>query len=182
MCTCGTTDHHIIANRQTADGIGVALWSDGAVTGRLGAALQGVPVARPRTVEAITASRAAGWMFAGDVALYDAAEIGALYDACRWAVARGHHAAAMRRRVVEVARPTVRPLWTVQSADRDGNPTERTWRLPRIRRAWAGLCVFDFPAKALRYQVFNVNHADTCTPTAFNFATLADLGAYLHSL
>ena len=43
MCTCGTTDTHEIARRQTADGIGVVLWSDGAITGRLGVALHGIP-------------------------------------------------------------------------------------------------------------------------------------------
>ena len=81
-------------------GIGVVVWSDGAITGRLGVALRGVPVARPRTPEARTAALRAAWMFADEACLYDADEIGALYAACRWAVANGRDLAAMRRRLV----------------------------------------------------------------------------------
>ena len=92
----------------------------------------------------------------------------------------------MRARLRQLATPTIRPTWDVVSADRDGRPTERVWRLPRLR--WPGLAVFDFPNRAERYEVFNVHRGDRRAPsdyattTGCRFATLADLAAHLHSI
>jgi hypothetical protein len=95
-CTCGETASHEIGRRYTFDGTAIVLCSDGAVTGRLGFKLPRVPVARPRTPEARRASLAAAWLLAGEVWLYALAELPALYDACRWAAARGGTAALLR--------------------------------------------------------------------------------------
>lgn len=179
-CTCEIAAAHIIARRQTADGIGVVVWSDGAITGRLGSALSGVPVVRPRSADAVATSRAVGWMFADEVCLYDADEAGALLDACRWAVTRGLSVTGARRRFADAARPTVRPVWQVIATDRDGNPRERVWRLPRLR--WPGLAVFDIGSAAHRYQVWTVDRKDVCEPTGVHFATLGEIAGYLHSL
>jgi hypothetical protein len=37
-CSCGETAPHVIARRETADGIAIQIWHDGAVTGRHGLA------------------------------------------------------------------------------------------------------------------------------------------------
>lgn len=63
LCSCGNTQTHIVATRQTFDGIGVAMWSDGALTGRLGALLFNVPVARPKTAEARNLAITLGGLF-----------------------------------------------------------------------------------------------------------------------
>lgn len=34
-CTCGNPNPHVIAKRRTVDGIDLAFWSDGQLTGRL---------------------------------------------------------------------------------------------------------------------------------------------------
>lgn len=83
LCTCGCTEAHRIATRTTADGIFAVLWSDGMVTSALGLALRGVPMVRPRTAEAFQRALRAGWAFMGRVELFDASEIGGLYQQCR---------------------------------------------------------------------------------------------------
>lgn len=179
-CTCGNTKPHHVAQRLTADGIAVVLWCDGAVTGRLGYALPGVTVVRPSAAK-VEAARAAGRLLLGEVELYDLSEVPALYAACRWAAERGQGPGAVRARLETVSRPTVAPAWEVLRADRDGNPTERVWRLPRIR--WPGLAVFDACSSTQRYQLMRIDRAerDTCYPTGFKFSTLAALAAHLHS-
>lgn len=179
-CSCGTRAAHEIARRTTADGTAIVLWSDGAVTGRLGFKLPGVPVARPRTPEARRVSLAAAWLLAGEAWLYELAELPALYAACRWAAARGGDAGDARARLAAAAGPSVRPVWTVTSTDRDGKPTERVWRLPRLR--WPGLAVFDFCGRAERYELFNIDRTDVCTTTGIRFATLAELAAHLDDI
>jgi len=52
-CTCGDRAEHIIARRRTADGHDLHLHAGGALTGAVGYALPGVPVARPRTLDAL---------------------------------------------------------------------------------------------------------------------------------
>lgn len=74
-CSCGETSPHVVAKRVTADGIGVEIWHDGAVTGRIGQALHGVPIARPRTAESLAVSLAAGWLLAGEVEIYNIDEV-----------------------------------------------------------------------------------------------------------
>lgn len=75
ICSCGETTAHVIARRETADGIAVQIWHDGAVTGRYGRALPGIPVARPRTAEAIERERGAARLLADEVSLYNFAEL-----------------------------------------------------------------------------------------------------------
>lgn len=187
-CTCGETATHEIARRQTADGATVVLWSDGAVTGRMGFKLPGVPMVRPTSAAPLRTALAAAWLLAGEVSLYDCAELPALYAACRWVAARGGQPGDVRARLAaaEAAPPSLRPLWTVISADRDGRPTERMWRLPRLR--WPGLAVFDFCGRAERYEVFSVHRGDRRAPgsyattTGFRCATLTELAAYLHAI
>ena len=106
-CSCGTSTPHVIARRMTADGIGVVLHHDGAVTGRFGSGLAGVPVVRPRTSEARDLALRAGWIFADEVCLYDYSELGALYAACRWAAAHDGLPGTVRDRMARPARAPV---------------------------------------------------------------------------
>ncbi len=180
ICTCGNETDHEIARRETADGVTVYLWSDGAVTGRMGFALRGVTLVRPKTAEAIRRERAAGWMLMGDVCLYDLDEVGALYDACRWAARRGLGVAGARERLVNSKGPRVTPHWEVYQTDRDGNPRVRVWRLPRI--AWHGLAVWDEVAPGHsrgRYLVCTVDRDGVAESTGMYFSNLRDLAAYL---
>lgn len=179
-CSCGNTKPHHVAQRLTADGIAVVLWCDGAVTGRMGYGLPGVTVVRPSSEAKLAAARAAGWLLMGEVALYNLSEVRALYAACRWAAERGEGPGAVRARLEAVSRPTIAPTWEVVRADRDGNPTERVWRLPRIR--WPGLAVFDMCSSAERYELMRVaGNGETCFRTGFKFSTLVALAAHLHS-
>lgn len=169
-----------IARRRTCDGVTVTLWSDGAVTGRMGFKLPGVPVAAPRSDEGRRVTLAAGWLLAGEVELYDASELGSLYAACRWAAERGLMPGDVRARFAATQRTALRPTWEVMSTDRDGQPTSRVWRLPRI--LCPGVAVWDHVsvgAKNARYEVMAVDRDGVCTPTGFRFPTLAALTKHL---
>lgn len=165
----------VAARRQTADGVRVELWTDGTVTGLLGRQIRDVPMSRDPGV---------GWAVAGAVELYDADELPLLYRACRRVVRAGGPTgvtpigAAFEELCL---RRSVPFAWTVLHADRDGKPTERVSRLPRLR--WPGLVVFDFcggPHSARgRYQVYTVNHKDECSPTGCAFGRLIDLRRHL---
>jgi hypothetical protein len=141
-CPCGEAHPHEIARRHTADGISVHLESDGKVLGLFGRSLRGVPVRRPRTSDAHRHAVKAGRMFMEWVSFYDAAELGTLYsDACE-AARRGVSIRAVQRER-ETAQPAPPPLtWTTVRADRDGKPTERHARLPRL--LWPDLAVADY--------------------------------------
>lgn len=96
-CSCGDSGTHRIAERETADGWWVCLWSDGAIAQRLGHAFPGVPIVRPRSEAAARVAIAAGWLFLDEVALYDSAELPALYAAARRVAARGGSHSDLRR-------------------------------------------------------------------------------------
>jgi len=101
-CSCGHAGLHRIAERETADGWVVCLWSDGAIAGRLGNSIPGVPIARPRTEATARVALAAGWLFLDEVALYDSAELPALYAAARRVAARGGSHVDLRRAMARV--------------------------------------------------------------------------------
>lgn len=82
-CSCGQTESHVIARRNTADDVAVEIWHDGCVTGRFGRALPGVPCVRPRTQEAVEREIVAARLFSDKVSLYNLAELPALYTECR---------------------------------------------------------------------------------------------------
>jgi len=183
MCTCGNTEPHIIARRSTLDGIGIVCWDNGAIVGRFGTALPGVPVVRPRTDAARAASVVAAHLFMGEVEIYDLSETGALYEACRWAALHGGQPGDVRRRLTKTSAPTLTPVWTVLSTDRDGTPTERYWRLPRLR--WPGLAVWDHVnhGRSGRYEIVAIDRrdSDTCMSTGIFFRTQAELFSHLLS-
>lgn len=178
-CSCGNETCHVIGKRLTADGVRVELHSDGAVVGRFGFALDGVPVARPRTVEGHTIALRAGWLFLGEVEIHDAAELGALYAACRWTAERDGLPGTVRARLAHLRRPALVPSWTIVSADRDGNPTCRYWRLPRV--VSPGTVVWDHvSASGGRYEIGHVAPGDDVfSTTGIRFATLAEVSNFI---
>lgn len=180
----------VISKGKTADGVGVTLWSDGAVTGRMGYALKGVPIVRPKTQAKRDAAIRAGFMLMSDLTLYDASELGAAYKAYRWAADRNKNHGQARARFSDGGKKPkgkvsgLKPKWTVLSADRDGKSTERVWRLPRIR--WPGLVVLDHHSKGHggreRYELMSIDRTELMTPTGFSFKNLSDLEKHLQSL
>lgn len=181
-CACGETSAHEVSNRKTADGTGVVLWSDGAVTGRMGLKLPGVPMVRPRTETGASVALAAGWLLMGEIGLYDLDEVPGLYGACRWAATRNGTPGDVRARANR--RPPLRPSWVVVQADRDGTPTERVWRLPRL--LWPGLVVWDHVHRGARrggrYEVFSVDRDNVCMTTGCAFDRLSELAAHLETI
>lgn len=138
-CSCGDTASHVVMRRATADGKHVLLWDDGSLTWALGYAIRGC--GRPRTAAQIELALRAGRLALGDVCLYTADKVSDLVKAARWTAARGGFPGDMRRRYAEITAPKgLRPTWTVLSADRDGRPTCRVWRLPRL--GWGDLAVW----------------------------------------
>ena len=111
--------------------------------------------------------------------MYDAEELGAFYKACRQATSKG----LTRAHLPEKA-PALRPNWTLVETDRDGNPVERFWRLPRLQ--WPGLAVFDYCGRRNssggRYEVFTIDRDNVCFTTGMRFSTLEALAEYLYSL
>lgn len=168
-CSCGNAATHQMARRTTGDGVDVVLWSDGSVTGRLGYALPGVPLRRGDV--------SAGWMLLSEACLYDADELGSLYDACFWAARRGLSVGAARGRL---RRRRLYPTWQVLRADRDGRPRERVWRLPRLR--WPGLVVWDYCSGRSRYELCSIDRGGVCRTTGLRFANLDELARHLDNV
>ena len=175
-CICGQEKDHPIARRATADGTHVLLWSTGEVTGALGYKLPGVPMRRDLPT---------GRRFIDEVCLWDTSELWALYKAARKPGLPGE----VRKRAHGYLNPPPKPVWEVVSADRDGRPTERVWRLPRL--AWPGLHVFDVArgrGAGDRYQVWYEDRGhlgqERCVlrDTGMSFRTLTDLGRYLEEV
>jgi hypothetical protein len=147
-CTCGDTKRHSIASRRTSDGVAVVLWSDGSMTGNLGA-LPGLPAVRPRSsAEALRA----GWLLLGEVELYERGELADLYAACRWTAQRDGLPGTVRARLHRA--PRLNPAWTLIETDRDGRPVERFWRLPRMR--WPGLAVWNRVNTTEPYELMDI--------------------------
>lgn len=80
-CSCNNPESHIIARRQTADGVTVCLWSDGLVSFLLGRYLPGVRPSRGGWQQ--DADLTAGWALMGEVCCLDAAEVAPAFQALR---------------------------------------------------------------------------------------------------
>jgi hypothetical protein len=85
-CTCGNSELHAIARRTTADGVTVALWSDGDITDRLGFRIRGVGKTRGAGPAALDRALRVGWLVMNNVCVYDFSEVAALVKAGRRAV------------------------------------------------------------------------------------------------
>lgn len=182
ICTCGEPESHVIAKRRTADNIAVLLWSDGAVTGRFGD-LPDVTRVRPRTREATNAALRAGWLLMGEVEIHNLSEVPALYGACRWTAERDGLPGTVRARLTEMRRPSLTPVWTVEMTDRDGKPTSRYWRLPRL--VSPGTVLWDHVsvgAAGGRYEIHRIipgTHGETCMPSGILFSTIRDAISFI---
>jgi hypothetical protein len=141
-CTCGEPHPHEVMRRHTVDGISVHLESDGKVLGLFGRSLRSVPVRRPRTATSHRLALNAGRMFMNALGFYSADELGQLYADAREAARRGVEIRDVQRERREAPAPPPALAWTVIHADRDGKPTERHARLPRL--LWPDLAVADY--------------------------------------
>lgn len=182
FCTCGDPEPHTIARRTTADGYHVLLHEQGGITGLMGFTIRGVPFASPRTPEGVALALRAGWLFMGEVCLYDIDELPALYAAARKVASRHGLPGDLRAEMARSREPHILLQWQVMHADRDGRPTARIARLPRLR--WPGTYVWH---ESGRYEVMQElsgarGHADTAlTTTGFAFASQRELFAWLLS-
>lgn len=182
-CTCGDRDEHIAARRRTADGFDVHLLSGGALVGYMGA-LPGVPVARPRTADALARDLAAGWLVVGVVALYDLGELGMLYDAARRLVAARPSATPGDLREAFAAAEEGAQLDRIAASIRWEHVSGGLWlgRLPRMR--WPHTAV---SREGGRYEVrMIVTRAgagswvgEVAEPTGHTFTSLRDLARHL---
>lgn len=181
LCSCGESAPHVIARRHTDDGVAVEFWHDGAITGRLGLKLPGVPVARPRTAAAVALARATAALVAGEVELCDVADLPRLVACARRVAARGGLPGDVRA-AFHATETTIRLAWEIYSTDRDGAPAVRVARLDRIR--WPGLAVWH---ERGRYEVMTITRGtalgarsnEALTPTGIVFDSQRDLCVYL---
>lgn len=184
-CSCGETTPHVIAKRETADGIAVQIWHDGAITGRFGRALPGVPVARPRSDDGLSLARRIASLFSDAVSLYDAVELPQLYACAKRVAQHGGTSCGVVSAFNATDRPTLRLAWDVYATDRDGTPTVRVSRLDRIR--WPGLVVWH---ERGRYELLALSNGlapfwrsrEALTDTGLVFATQRDLRDHLFSI
>lgn len=171
----------VIARRQTADDKAVSLWNDGSLTwGRMGTVIKGS--AHPRTDAQIREALAAGHLMMGEIELYDSDDVPRLIEVAR-KVARRNGLPGDVRREFAKGRP-LRPHWQVQETDRDGRPTVRVWRLPRITHP--GLVIWDEVrgSHGARYRVMTEilergRRSGTLADTGVRFKDLASLDKYL---
>jgi hypothetical protein len=110
--------------RNSADGIIVCMWSDGAVTSALGRRIPGVPVVRPKCPEAATVARRAGRLFMGEACIHNFADLAGLYKACT-KVARVGGLPGDVRAAMRVARNAVAIPFVVTECGWDGKPVEK---------------------------------------------------------
>jgi hypothetical protein len=167
----------IVARRKTSDHKDVALWSDGTLTwGRIGTVIKGSPHAR--TPAQVKDALDAGWLVMGEVELYDADDVTRLIEVARKVAKRGGLPGDVRREFAKDA--PLKPVWEIQEADRDGKPTVRVWRLPRLSHP--GLAVWDEVrgSHGKRYQVMQeMQHGSGTYTSIAQFKDLASLSKYL---
>ena len=159
-----------IARRITSDGAHVILWSDGSVLLPLG---QHIPGWGQRRLKG-----RAGWLFLGEIELYDLEELPALAKAARWAD-RGEKTPGEMRAYLHRP-PPLNLVWDVARTDPSGRPSLRTCVLDKFR--WPGLAVWH---ERGRYTLCTVetSGADlTCFPTGFVFRSLSNLSAHLREI
>lgn len=176
-CTCGEVALHTVARRSTADGKHVLLWSDGSLTWALGYAIKGS--AFPRTAEQRERALRAGWLVVGEVCIHNADDVSDLVAAARWVADRDANGLPgdVRARLRAMRTPSgPKPVWTVLEADRDGRPTLRVWKLPRL--GWSGLAVWH---ERGRFEVMREvrRGAGTYETTGFRASTLRGVRALL---
>jgi hypothetical protein len=194
FCTCGEPEPHVIAHRLTYDGIGVNLWSDGAITGVLGLKLKGVPIRRPKTQEAAARLRKVGMLALGEVCIRKVDELPALIKAADKAASLDNMPGTLRRLMREEQdKPApIKLHWQTLTTDRNGRVTERVAVLPRLR--WPGVAVWDYcggpGSREGRYGIAyrskgqgNLGASDvTYEPSGPSFKRLSEVFAFLHTL
>jgi hypothetical protein len=174
-CSCGERGAHVVARRETADGIAVQIWHDGAVTGRYGRALPGVPVARPRTTDAIERERAASNLIADEISLFGLSELPRLYACARRVAANGGGRSEML-----AALSPVEIEWETYQAGRDGKPIVRVARFDDLRLAVWHECGTYTVHAIVRSGFPGCAHIeDVLHPTGFSFSTQAALVAHI---
>lgn len=170
----------VLTRRKTSDGISIQLWTDGTLTAGLGVVIKGSPNAR--TPDQVKAALAIGRLVMGDVELYERDEVPTLIAAARKVAARGGTPGEMREVITKGERPKIHPVWTTQETDRDGRPTLRVWRLPRLTHP--GLAIWNEVRGSRgrgRYQVMKeIGNSGTYAPTGVQFHDLDKLAEYLH--
>lgn len=171
MCTCGRSDSHQIAWRRTFDDKIVCLWSDGALTWALGAAIRGTSF--PRTDAQRDVARRVGRLVLEDVCLYDTDEVPGLISAAHAAVKRhpsadpGDLRDEIKRRNDRASTPT--PRWEEQAGF-------RVWHLPRLL-GLGGLAIWHENG---RYSVLRVGRGPVVGDRSRE--ALFDTGAHATSL
>ena len=178
----------IIARRTTFDSKVVTLWSDGDLTFALG---RGIPGLRfPRSALGLRA----GWLVMGEVELYDASEVAMLAKAALESAKRGELPGELRARLRSKIRKERQsgeaesgksrglglvPIWAVLETDRDGKPTLRVWKLPRL--IYGGLAVWH---ERGTFEIMREAppRSGTYAPTGFKRKTLREVVALLPEL
>jgi hypothetical protein len=182
VCSCGEREHHPIAQRSTADGIRVVLWSDGSVTGGMGAGLHGVPIRRPKTAEAVQMARRTGELFIDAATLYNHDELGPLYAAAEKTARRGGAPGDLRAEASRAQKPRMTLKFTTTSTDNRGDWTEQVAQLDRMR--WPGLAVFRTRSgyELVRVVEHQRGGSSTAYTTGLRFKNLDDLTEHLFNV
>lgn len=185
-CSCGEPHPHTIATRRSFDNVRVDLDSDGAIwiNGQRTSTTGAAPV---RTDAALARCRQVGRLVLDNACILTAAEVTDLYRRGRALAKPPESMRDLEAALAPKAPAPITLIWTVLSADRDGNATERVCSLPRMR--WPGLVVFDFcggpGSSGGRYRLFRriPNRAGerdaAVADTGWAFRRLADLWAHL---
>ena len=170
----------IIARRKTSDDKTVSLWNDGSLTWGAWNVIKGSP--SPRTDAQIREALDAGWLVMGEIELYDADDVPRLIEVARKVARRGVSAGDLRREFAKDA--PLKPKWQVQETDRQGRPTVRVWRLPRLSHP--GMVIWDEVrgSHGARYRVMTEiiergRPSGTLSDTGVRFKDLTSLSKYL---
>lgn len=181
-CTCGEAHPHVVMERRTEDGKLIELSSDGAMAVTWARSYIAGPM---RTAEGQERALKVGRAILSWAETMPEDEIADLYRRGRKLDPAPDSLADLRKRLEGAAKL---PLlaWRVTGADRQGRPTERHARLPRLR--WPGMWVLDTcggPGSSRgRYHLLAVVGANaagdvTLSATGLEFRTLAALWAHL---
>lgn len=104
LCTCGCTELHAIATRETADGVRLRIWSDGAITHAVPGDTYVRGIGRGGSAYTRERNRRAALDVIDNISLFDLAEIRTLVHAAREEQKHSHDSDATRRaQIVRVA-------------------------------------------------------------------------------
>lgn len=180
LCSCGESAKHVVRRCRTADDVGIAVWSDGAITLTFGHAVKGLPLRAPKSAEQTRLRIGAASLFAGEASLYSLEECADLYKAALIVAKRNGIPGDVRAEFARITEPKIRFLWTTIESDNRGDWVVQYTRLDRIR--WPGVAIWRTRSHYEVVHAVRGSRDKTYSSSGIRFADQRALTKHLFSL